>query len=141
MLVWSRPPCVTNSSSNTSRIGVSHTLELTYIIYITRVSNGTTFNITVSTIYTYYDLSSMMKPCSVYHLEVCAHSTEHVGERSTPAVKYTMPGIHYIIQCLYIIVDHSKFIHFDHRLSNVSDRTSFRIINRTICCHDICWSW
>ena len=104
MLVWSRPPCVTNSSSNTSRIGVFHTLELTYTIYITRVSNGTTvIDITVST--TFYDLSlaTMLEPCSEYHIDVCAHNTEIelVGERSLP-VPYThrMQGIDNEYQCI-----------------------------------------
>ena len=104
MLVWSRPPCVTNSSSNTSRIEVFHTLELTYTIHITHVSNGATvIDITVST--TFYDLSlaTMLEPCSEYHIEVFAHNTEIglVGERSLP-VPYThrMQGIDNEHQCI-----------------------------------------
>ena len=104
MLVWGRPPCVTNSSSNTYSIEVFHTLELTYTIYFTHVSNGATvIDITVST--TFYDLSlaTMLEPCSEYHIDVCAHNTEIelVGERSLP-VLYThrMQGIDNEYQCI-----------------------------------------
>ena len=103
MLVWGRPPCVINSSSNTYSIEVFHTLELTYIIYITHVSNGATFTITVSTIFYDLSLATMLEPCSEYHIEVFAHNTEIelVGERSLP-VPYThrMQGIDNECQCI-----------------------------------------
>ena len=92
MLVWGRPPCVTSSSSNTSRIEVFHNELITYIVFISIDETfQCTINIRVSS--TSYDLSrvNILQPCSEYHIGVSAFNTlAGEGERS-PSITYSNP--------------------------------------------------
>ena len=94
MLVWSRPPCVTNSSSNTSRIEVFHNELITYIVFIASIDEASQWTINIRVSSTSYDLSrvNILQPCSEYHIGVSAFNTlAGEGERS-PNITYSNPG-------------------------------------------------
>ena len=93
MLVWGRPPCVTNSSSNTYSIGVFHNELITYIVFIASIDEASQWTINIRVSSTSYDLSrvNILQPCSGYYIGVSAFNTlAGEGERS-PSITYSNP--------------------------------------------------